>query len=1408
MFNKITKDLSGFFSQFIKRYAPAVITLLVIGGAFYFYTNVIIEENERTIRERSYRGLNRIAGNVSQKIQVYGRQNSRYFLRAVRAIPDSSKWSGNNPELQNLQDEYGLKQLPDRDTIRRDDVFAIRYANDWNIVFGSDSAVKVGAAMQDFVKSLLRRDLFPYYFLAHNNRVLFDEVNTSHDSADNIAGGKLVIDSSAKTSTKEYGLMEEVSVGGKKYKLFLTPFTVNAKHHFVIGGYMPLEDYIDEGKYLPGNAILWLVFGIVLVILMFPLLKVFLMTKAEPLLPRNVLTSLMSLHLLGSILIIILVNVYAYYFLIRGNADEQLRTLTKDIQTTFQSEVQAAIDEADSSEAELVKVLRAYYPIKGSNLLPDLYRPVPDLRNYRIAKTGVAKRPETDSNYNATSLGGGYRYFENIAWADSNGRQVIRWTNNNVTPSKLDVRNRDYFQAVMQGSLLRTRRNQEYYFSAVSSWASRQKLAIIARRSRIQELFAQDTVQGRVVREGTNRNLDPVTWKKLYDTLGKIKMISISAPLRSVFNPVLPYGFGFCIVDERGDVQFHYDENRNLSENLVEECNDNVELNSLLNTGAADYFNAHYSGSNYRFYMQPIDRMPYYLVTFYDHENIWNQDLDIVSASSILVLINMGIILLLILVTRMLSLSLLSRTVLFIWIEPKYHRKYAYQKATFGFLAASLLLSVFSLFSNVGDELYLLAITWGYIHLLIAYAYYVYERSDAQRKLRKINYIRPMIIMITLYLIIAVIFLIKLQDGQNPFIWSQVALLLLLGSCLRFLPDKTVYTRDTTYKPYYYLSLFSFILATAIVPTLLFFFLTFKEEQKLAIKYQQLDFVSALLHKKPFTFYQPGADWKLSYDFPFHYNYLADQITRDKDTVKFKKAVTNFGRLYNAIKPSFSSYAKRIEYLNTEDSVNASFDWSNSAGADTLRFRIAVLRTKTFAEGDYRILASKSVPTVFTLLYRQFTRSPLLHILFLLTALLILGGLYALITRLIPRVFFFSRPRTLPLQMIDEKFIDALPRVNHVYVMGITNSGKNSMIKRSYAGYTVHTLDIAWLFAGDATNDCTNTFAAQWKVVTDDLEAIKKDPAELEKRVVVVRHFDMKMNDLAVTEEKLKKLECLLSYKVVKVVIASCRHFENMPLIEEADGKIKKDLSDRWANVMNNFCMFYHRWKPGDTRLAIKKPDTPVYTFDPKLEERFDKECAHSEYLYGLLEPLKRSVYEEWTTWQQTHTADDTVDRDIKDDLFGAFCYKLQTLAHHYYLSLWQSLSGDEQRTLYDIAGDGLMNQRNHDVGDNLFALGLIRINHSETGYKVMNESFRRFVLTRIDKAEISKLHDEADPAHSWNRFQLPVILAVVALSLFLFVTQKDAFNNLVAYLGAAAAAIAGLLKILDVYSAPKTPGS
>ncbi|WP_276485843.1 hypothetical protein [Paraflavitalea pollutisoli] len=1406
---KFIKPLSDGIGQFIRRYAPAIITLIVIGAAFYFYSNVIIKQNERNIRERSFRGLNRIGSNIREKIEGYAERNSINFLSAVDTLHPIPGQPGPNPLLNRIEGEYGLRLVSD--TTPTDNYFTIRQRDSWNFIFGTKPDQRAVAPVNDFIRSYLRRDLFRYFFLAHNDTVLFDDINLSHDTLTPIAQGNEVKDSVTGELTREFGAIRQVETGGKKYKVFMTPFTVKGKHRFVIGGYMPVEDYYAESRFIPGNAILWLVLGIVLVILMFPLLKIFLMTRSEPLLARNVLTSLISIHLIGSILIIILVNIYAYYFLIRRPSDDQLRTLATNIQQTFLSEVKDALGEMEESERELLKLINQ----QGARLdgrLPDLYAPV-NQSGFFIDLAGKTPTPVPDIPYKPDSLGTRYPYFEHIVWTNSAGMQTIRWTRNPFVPTKVNLKDRDYFQAVTQGSLIR-RDQQEFFLTAVTSWVSQQKLAIIARKSRLRQLLQQ-----------TNLITDTTLRKQWQAKLDNIEMISLSTPMRSIFNPVLPYGFGFCLVDGRGNVYFHYDENRSLNENLVEECSDNVKLNSLLTTGASGYYNAHYTGSNHRFYAQPIDRMPFYLVTFYDVENNWNQDLDIMSASSILVLINMGIILLLVLITRVLSFRRLSRSILFIWVEPKRHRGNAYIKATWAFALASVLLFLFAFISNRADELYLLGISLGFTHILIVYSYRVYTREDLaldketgtgpirQYRGRKIEH--TITILIGLYLLAAGLFMSNLTDGAGIFLSSQILLVVGCWLISRYVVAPGSIRGIKRYQKYYYNSLFSFIMATAVVPTLLFFSLSFREEQKLAIKYQQLDFVNNLLNKKPYRDYANDSNWQVSYRRPFHYDFLADRIERDQHTDTLRWAITRFSRLYNVIKPSFSNYARRIEYLNNEDSMVGNFTWNDTANPNSLRFRIDILRTRTYADGDYRLSAVKNIYPVSHQLGERFMRDPEIHILLLLIICLLLAGIYLLLQQLIPRVFFFNRSEFSAREMINKTFIRSLNPVNHVYILGMINSGKFNLINLSLKddGYTIFTLDIALMFAVDPDKPETTLFQQQWKGITDAIGKLTPEELAQRKTAVVIRHFEMKMDDLAATEDKLKVVERLLAYKYIRLVVSSSRHFEAMVVKEPppADNPTKpvKDLTDRWLNVMNNFCLYYHKWhyagaKQQTTDAAWEK-NYDVYFLGRQLNEKLYRECAHSEFLYGLLAPLRQSLVREWLPKAKVLMGEkEKIGKPGTEDLFNSFLIKLEAMAYPYYLSLWQTLTAEEQRTLYDIASDGLLNQRNQDVADNLHALGLLRINGSATGYWTMNESFRAFVLKRIDKNELTKMREGADPSHSWNRFQLPVIIVVIAVALFLFTTQRDAFNNLITYLAAAAGGIAALLKILDAFSGPK----
>ena len=155
-------------------------------------------------------------------------------------------------------------------------------------------------------------------------------------------------------------------------------------------------------------------------------------------------------------------------------------------------------------------------------------------------------------------------------------------------------------------------------------------------------------------------------------------------------------------------------------------------------------------------------------------------------------------------------------------------------------------------------------------------------------------------------------------------------------------------------------------------------------------------------------------------------------------------------------------------------------------------------------------------------------------------------------------------------------------------------------------------------------------------------------------------------------------------------------------------------------------------------------------------------------------------------------------------DLYENTCLKIQSLAFNYYLATWQSLSLDEQRTLYDITIDEMVNPANRDIAARLAKLGLVKRLKGVTGYQVMSKSFREFIFTQTDKKALATLRAEEASKGSWSNLQLPALIIVITMGIFLFTVQKDAFTNLLTYLGAAVGGIGALLRVLGMIPSAK----
>jgi hypothetical protein len=1390
--------ISSFISYFTGRYAPAFITFLILSGGFFLYYQVVVSKNENDLRQRNFRGLQRMADNISTKLENYHAKNSVNFFHNLERYPDSRIYS-------EIMEEYGLERVNDIPLTKETfDSSLVGFSDDWLFLFRDTTKRSQVAAtrVKKFVSPLLRRDLFPRYLFGYRDIILFDELNITHKRFSSLLSDNLARDL-VKKNMIETGQIWNLEIAGKPYKLFLLHFTVMDRYPFTLGGYIPAEEYQSEKNHIPIYAILWMIIGLILVVLMFPMLKLFLMHRSEQLLLRNAISSLASIHVLGAIAILAALNIYVYFSMSIPSMNQHLKSLESSIEHTLRTEINDALGDIDSAR----KKIQNGFPFQDEDSL----------------LTRIQINPTTHQvSAFTTQAGLHYLFLENLTFTDSSGQNIRRWTSKSFLPTLINVRDRDYFQAVRNGNLWHWDNGDSFYLTSISSWNSNENLAIISTS---------------------------------FSSPGSLKtrIATLSGPFRSLFDALLPEGYGFCIIDQYGDVKFHQDQKRNLNENLLEECDDNSTLKSILYSHSKAFFGSRYSGEDQRFFIKPLSGTPYYMVTFCNMQQLWAEDLDVISVSSILSLMNLAIILIVILTVQVSGYKdsfLRNQSIFFTWLRPNYKLKPAYTKVTALYLVSMILQLLFFMLHHGSDYLCLVGIAFSYSFILISFAYYQFAIASNNIPAEKIQKIKSLYWLSGLFLLVNILFVINLQGEWYWFVVAEILLIAVAVFISRTKKTKlnlktlTAHSIQGTQKNrlsllanrnfrwWYILSFFSFITATSVMPVIIFYFISFKHERLLSLKRSQLEFAGKLFQKPYNSTKKLGDSLFISYELPYHFTNIAEKVTRPTSRYTSSDTLVNqFDYLFNKIKPTFSLYSKEFDFLNNSPDSSIRYSWQ-IPGDSSLVLHYSSPLNRSYFDTSRGLVMQTHIESGIEKTTNAIHQDYLSFIVLIASLILLLTGFFYLMRRLLNKVFFDGYDPSSNRQESDIPLINTLPANEHVFITGPPNSSKYQRLRANLnSSLLLMEIDIVTLLKQDV-QEIVEQFSVEKEEWTEKHQL-------MEKPIVLVRHFELYASNSEITEKKLLLLEFLLQQKV-HIIVLSARSFEAMPLNQLPEtSEENKYVEERWSNVMNNFYMLYHCWeKPAIDVLDKEKKELREKLLDyiesklqrfkklshhqskirlnfrylvDQLMKKIDEECAHSDFLWGLRKPIYKFLEEHknyYLKFEITNESTDTVLIRIADEfsvLFEQICLKIQSLSANYYLSLWQSLSKDEQRTLYDISLDEIVNPSNRDIANRLAGWGLVISEADVACYNIMNNSFRNFIFNQLSKSEIKFIKVEAAEKGSWSTFQLPVLLTVVGIGVFLFVTQREAFTNLISYLGAAAAGIAGLLKILGMIPNSKT---
>ena len=138
---------------------------------------------------------------------------------------------------------------------------------------------------------------------------------------------------------------------------------------------------------------------------------------------------------------------------------------------------------------------------------------------------------------------------------------------------------------------------------------------------------------------------------------------------------------------------------------------------------------------------------------------------------------------------------------------------------------------------------------------------------------------------------------------------------------------------------------------------------------------------------------------------------------------------------------------------------------------------------------------------------------------------------------------------------------------------------------------------------------------------------------------------------------------------------------------------------------------------------------------------------------------------------------------------------EIEERAAQCYRNIWMSCSEDEKVVLSHIAQHGLANASVRTVVRRLLGRRLL---HKDPALRPMNETFRRFVLSKECWRQVTVLETAGGPS-AWDRLRVPLAVGVVGVGVFLFATQKELYNAILGVTTAAAVSVPTLIRAIGL---------
>ena len=599
-------------------------TMLVLLTIFGFYFLVFLPKKERNIIAQRVRALHRIEENFQEKYKVYQKiakedtkTDVKDYQKKIDTINDRIEFTkaklekitegrGTFEEMLKQQDKlYAEIQEHEKDIGEKIRNMEKSAAEQYENLPSNLSIYKADSTYDDpliwvnravvteftpFFEPLKLKDSFDGYIVYRDSVMVYQEVpgevlrvparlymELNHeDPADQrFVRQNLEARKPEKYETpRVYEAGTDVQLAGTDYKLFCTHFVINNKEkdvEWTVYGLVTEERFEAEKKKIPFFGTVYLFAGLLLLLFSMPMLKLAFMSSIERLHRQDILFTSPSFLFCTAIVTIVLLLTSNYYLYEIPAVDKKLKQLAMAIESEFQQELNS-INSLTLKNFNPTPI----YPDSNSISLP------------RLSKNQSLPKPFSQDI--------SYPSFRSVFWLDKDGKRLfeyatIRKKHDKKTPSYKD---RKYFSEISKGKgfFLDGNPDSLFFLESIVSYTTGEPISVFSRPS-------SKTIS--VNKENK-----------------EAKVIALSTILQSITEVVLPPGYSFTIIDQAGEVLYHIDQQKNLQENYLEEIGNDSRTLAAMTSQSTAFSDVDYYHHDYRARIQPMESVPWYLVTTYD----------------------------------------------------------------------------------------------------------------------------------------------------------------------------------------------------------------------------------------------------------------------------------------------------------------------------------------------------------------------------------------------------------------------------------------------------------------------------------------------------------------------------------------------------------------------------------------------------------------------------------------------------------------------------------------------------------------------------------------------------------------------------------------------------------------------